>query len=139
MRRRRLMRMPRETRQLFRVRRRISPMAIVIPLLVILLIACWVVYDNSRIVVDRETFSMPSMDKSMEGTAILQLSDLCGKQFGADGEALHTVLEDEKYDLVVITGDVAGNDGSLTGFYQALDYFAAQHKPVYFKIGRAHV
>ena len=135
MRKRRLMRMPRETRQLFRVRRRISPMAIVIPLLVILLAVCWVVYDNSRIVVDKETFSMPSMEKSMEGTAILQLSDLCGKQFGAEGEALHKVLSEEKYDIVVITGDVADKDGSLTGFYQALDYFAAQNKPVYFITG----
>ena len=135
MRRMRTMRMPRETRQLFKVRRRISPMAIVIPLLVILLIACWVVYDNSRIVVDKETFSMPSMEKSMDGTAILQLSDIRGRQFGAEGESLHAVLKDEDYDIVVMTGDLAGKEGDLTGFYQALDYFAAQGKTVYFITG----
>ena len=135
MRRMKTMRMPRETRQLFKVRRRVSPMAIVVPLLVILLLACWVVYDNSRIVVDRETFSMPSMEKSMEGTAILQLSDIRGRQFGAEGESLHSVLKTEDYDLVVMTGDLAGKEGDLTGFYQALDYFAAQGKPVYFITG----
>lgn len=131
----RTMRMPRETRQLFKVRRRISPMAIVVPLLVVLLIACWVVYDNSRIVVDKETFSMPSMEKSMEGTAILQLSDIRGRQFGAEGESLHSVLKNENYDLVIMTGDLAGEDDDLSGFYQALDYFAAQGKPVYFITG----
>ena len=135
MRRMRMMRMPRETRQLFKVRRRVSPMAIVIPLLVALLAVCWVVYDNSRIVVDKETFSMPSMDKSMEGTAILQLSDIRGRQFGAEGESLEAVLKNETSDLVVITGDVAGEEDDLTGFYQALDYFAAKGKPVYFITG----
>ena len=135
MRRMRTMRMPRETRQLFKVRRRISPMAIVVPLLVVLLIACWVIYDNSRIVVDKVTFSMPSMEKSMDGTAILQISDIRGRQFGAEGESLHSVLKDEDYDLVVMTGDLAGKDGDLTGFYQALDYFAAQGKKVYFITG----
>lgn len=135
MRRMRTMRMPRETRQLFKVRRRVSPMAIVIPLLVILLLACWVVYDNSRIVVDKQTFSMPSMEKSMDGMAVLQMSDIRGRQFGAEGESLDSVLKGEEYDLVVMTGDLAGKDGDLTGFYQALDYFAEQGKRVYFITG----
>lgn len=129
------MKMPRETRKLFRVKPRISPMAAIVPLLMILLAICAVVYDNSRIVVDRETFSVPSMEKSMEGRAILQISDIRGRQFGAEGEALQTVLENEKYDLVVMTGDLAGEEGDMTGFYQALDYFQAQGKPVYFITG----
>ncbi len=129
------LKMPRETRKLFRVRRRFEPLSVVIPLLLIVLVACAVVYDNSRIVVDKVSFSMPSMEKSMEGTAILQISDIRDRQFGAEGERLDAVIGEEKYDVVVMTGDLTGEEDSCTGFYQALDYFAGKGKPVYFITG----
>lgn len=129
------LKMSRETKKLFRVRRKFNPMSLVVPLLLVLLLVCAVVYDNSRIVVDEVRFSMPTLPKDMEGTAILHISDIRDRQFGEDGENLARALEDYDYDLVVMTGDVLGTDGDTTGFYQALDYFAAQGKPVYFITG----
>ena len=129
------LKMSRETKKLFRVRRKFNPMSLVVPLLLVLLLVCSVVYDNSRIVVDEVRFSMPTLPKEMEGTAILQISDIRDRQFGEAGENLARALEDYDYDLVVMTGDVLGTDGDATGFYQALDYFAAQGKPVYFITG----
>ena len=129
------LKMSRETKKLFRVRRKFNPMSLVVPLLLVLLLVCAVVYDNSRIVVEEVRFSMPTLPKDMEGTAILHISDIRDRQFGEEGETLARALEDYDYDLVVMTGDVLGTDGDTTGFYQALDYFAAQGKPVYFITG----
>ena len=114
------LKMSRETKKLFRVRRKFSPISLVVPLLLVLLMVCAVVYDNSRIVVDEVRFSMPTLPKNMEGTAILHISDIRDTQFGEEGESLARALEDYDYDLVVMTGDVLGTDGDTTGFYQSL-------------------
>lgn len=65
----------------------------------------------------------------------MHISDIRDRTFGEDAESLNRVLEDYAYDIVVMTGDVTGTDGDTTGFYQALEYFAAQGKPVYFITG----
>lgn len=129
------LRMTRETKKLFRVRRGPGPMALVLPLLVIALVVSCVVYDNSRIVVDEVQFSMPALPRDMEGTGVLLLSDIRDHTFGEDAEGLSRALKGLDYDFVVMTGDVTGTDGSTDGFYQALEYFAAQGRDVYFITG----
>lgn len=128
-------RMTRETKRLFKVKRKLSPLAVILPLLLVLLAVCSVVYDNSRIQLDEQTFSMPTLPKALDGYSILQISDIRSKQFGQDGAALDEVLKNTSYDVVVMTGDLVAPDNDATGFYQALDYFAAQGKPVYYITG----
>ena len=65
----------------------------------------------------------------------MQISDIRSKQFGQDGAALDEVLKNTSYDVVVMTGDLVAPDNDATGFYQALDYFGAQGKPVYYITG----
>ena len=128
-------RMTRETKRLFKVKRKLSPLAVILPLLLVLLAVCSVVYDNSRIRLDEQTFSMPTLPKALDGYSILQISDIRSKQFGQDGAALDEVLKNTSYDVVVMTGDLVAPDNDATGFYQALDYFGAQGKPVYYITG----
>lgn len=129
------MRMSRETRKLFKVKRKFSILWVLLPLLGLALLTSLTVYDNSRIELDEVTFSMPTLPKNLEGYSILQLSDIRDRQFGERGNALAEALGDSKYDIVVLTGDLLGKDGDATGLNQALAYFQAQEKPVYFITG----
>ena len=74
-------RMTRETKRLFKVKRKLSPLAVILPLLLVLLAVCSVVYDNSRIRLDEQNFSMPTLPKALDGYSILQISDIRSKQF----------------------------------------------------------
>ena len=127
--------MTRETKKLFKVKRKITPLTILMPFLLLVLLVCAVIYDNSRIVLDEVRFSIPTLPREMDGYTILQISDIRGRQFGADGEALQEALGDKSYDIVVMTGDLVSSDGDATGFLQALEYFAARKKPVYYITG----
>lgn len=129
------MKMTRETKKLFKIKRKVNPLTLVIPLLLVLLAVCAVIYDNTRIVLDETSFSMPTLPKEMDGYSILHISDIRQHQFGQDGEALASVLKGKNYDVVVMTGDLLSDDGDATGFFQALDYFAANQRPVYFITG----
>ena len=127
--------MTRETKKLFKVKRKITPLTVLVPLLLVVLLVCAVIYDNSRIVLDEVTFSMPTLPRDMDGYTILHISDIRERLFGAEGEALDETLGDSEYDIVVMTGDLVSPTGDDTGLCQALDYFAAKQVPVYFITG----
>ncbi|MGI5883831.1 MAG: metallophosphoesterase [Candidatus Spyradocola sp.] len=127
--------MTRETKKLFKVKRKITPLTVLVPILLVVLLVCAVIYDNSRIVLDEVTFSMPTLPREMDGYTILQISDIRERKFGAQGESLDKALGDSQYDIVVLTGDLVAEDGDATGLYQALDYFAQRQVPVYFITG----
>ena len=127
--------MTRETKKLFKVKRKITPLTVLVPLLLVVLLVCAVIYDNSRIVLDEVTFSMPTLPRDMDGYTILHISDIRERLFGAEGEALDEALGDSEYDIVVMTGDLVSPAGDDTGLCQALDYFAAKQVPVYFITG----
>ncbi len=129
------LKMSRETKKLFRGKRKFNMMMVLIPLLIVALLCGLTVYDNSRIELDEVTFSMPTLPKALEGYSILQLSDIREKQFGENAGKLEKVLGNTQYDIVVLTGDLLGRDGDNTGLHQALCYFQAQGKPVYFITG----
>lgn len=67
--------MTRETKKLFKVKRKITPLTVLVPLLLVVLLVCAVIYDNSRIVLDEVTFSMPTLPRDMDGYTILHISD----------------------------------------------------------------
>ncbi len=114
--------MTRETKKLFKVKRKITPLTVLVPLLLVVLLVCAVIYDNSRIVLDEVTFSMPTLPRDMDGYTILHISDIRERLFGAEGEALDEALGDSEYDIVVMTGDLVSPAGDDTGLCQALDY-----------------
>lgn len=131
------MKMTRETKKLFKVKRKASPVAFILPLLFALFLVCAAIYDNTRIVLDERAYSMPTLPKELDGYSLLHISDIRQRQFGPEGESLDSVLKDKKYDIVVMTGDLVDADGDATGFYQALDYFSRKQKPVYYITGEA--
>ena len=127
--------MTRETKKLFKVKRKITPLTVLVPLLLVVLLVCAVIYDNSRIVLDEGDLlhAHPSPGHGrLHDPAHLRHP---GALFGAEGEALDEALGDSEYDIVVMTGDLVSPAGDDTGLCQALDYFAAKQVPVYFITG----
>lgn len=63
-------------------------------------------YGNNHIEVSKYDVSSSKIPKAFNGYKILQLSDLHSKSFGEDNRRLIEVIDKEKPDIVVMTGDM---------------------------------
>lgn len=98
----------------------------------------WVILDNSRVAVKQETFTIPTLPKSLEGYTVLQLSDLHGQSYGADHSAIKESLNGRSYDVVLVTGDLVDDKTDPTQMQNTIDlfaWFAEQNKQVYYILG----
>ena len=99
---------------LFSPRRR-SGIAWAITFLVILiLLGTLLVYNlffNTRPVLLRQSVTINDLPSSLEGFKILHISDLGDRQFGTMQEQLLSLIENETYHAVCITGDITDNSG----------------------------
>ena len=66
------------------------------------------VYDNNRIKVVEQTINIKDLLSEFEGFKILQISDLHGKRFGDNQDKLVSLINSIDYNIIVITGDMAG-------------------------------
>lgn len=89
-------------------------------------------FNNKRVNLLTEKITVPYLPSSLENFRILHISDLHGQTFGEMQHTLTTAIGSSRYDIVCITGDVCGKDGTFDPFVQLLAYFRAQNKPVYF-------
>lgn len=62
----------------------------------------------------RQDVTVPALPKDLEQFAILHISDLAGKRFGKEQEALKTLLHAEKFHAVCLTGDMVGVSGDAS-------------------------
>lgn len=74
-------------------------------LVLLILMFGYTVWNNQRVVVDNVTMSSPKLPSSFEGYRILQITDLHGKSFGDKQEKLIELINKQKYDLLLFTGD----------------------------------
>jgi uncharacterized protein len=75
-------------------------------LIIILLLAGYILYDNSRIVVVKQNIEIENLDPSFDGFTILQISDLHSARFGKNQERLVNLLNSLQYDMIAINGDM---------------------------------
>lgn len=87
--------------------------------------------NNSRVNLERQNVTIPSLPASLENFKILHISDLHGLLFGANQERLWAAVRSQKFDIVCVTGDVTGRDGDVTAFLKLIDLFQGV-APVYF-------
>ena len=59
------------------------------------------------------TLSFPKLPSSFDGCKVVQLSDLHGMRFGAENRRLVELVRQQEPDIIVLTGDIAGKDGTL--------------------------
>lgn len=131
----RSMRLSRETKKLFKVRRRFSWSYVLVLLLLLLLIVSYMVYDSNRMVLETLRFSMPTLPKEMEGYTILHVSDIHEFDFGSEGERLVAALGDKKPSCAVVSGGLVDEEGRHEGFLQLLAYLQEQKIPCYYVLG----
>lgn len=126
----------RQTR-LFSRRRPIAYLAFVLICVAILLISL-IAADNLRIAVRRYDVPVVSLPAKVQGYTILHLSDLHGQYFGENHARLKQVIDNENYDLVVITGDLLDRKSGAEGVCAVcdlVDLFILRGKPVYYVTG----
>lgn len=88
--------------------------------------------NNSRVLLVKQSVTVPALTSRMNNFRILHISDLHGQYFGAHQERLQLALAEAQYDIAVISGDVTAPDGDDSAFLALLDLIK---KPVYFLPG----
>ncbi len=91
-------------------------------------------FNNTSIQVENVTVSIAGLSSDLEGYTICLLSDLHGREFGASQATLLRAINGETYDMMVLAGDMVGEDGNPEPLYRLLDGLTG-NKPVYFVAG----
>ena len=87
--------------------------------------------NNSRVTLATQSITVPSLASDMNNFRILHISDLHGLFFGVHQERLQLAIQNARYDIVIISGDVTGKDGNADAFLALLDILPGK-VPVYF-------
>ena len=100
-------------------------------------LAVFTIIDNNIMRVGQVRVVIPGMDRAFENLTILHISDLHGKRFGAGQRQFAEALGRVKFDIVCISGDVAGQGaGPYDAFYELLEALEPSEKrPVFFVVG----
>lgn len=90
-------------------------------LIILILLAGYILYDNSRVVVVEQNIEIENLDPSFDGFTILQISDLHSALFGKNQERLINLLNSLQYDMIAINGDVVDRqDENILPFLELL-------------------
>ncbi len=111
----------------------------IIFLIVSCLLAIFFYWQNHDIVVSHHEYILDEKDKELDGYKVLQISDLHNKTFGKNHKYLLAVIEKEKPDMIVLTGDLV--DSSHTDVDAALSFVeeAVKLAPAYYITGNHEV
>lgn len=100
----------------------------------VLILIITVFLNNRAVGVNHESVIITGLQNDFEGYRILLISDLNGRFFGQDQSTLMRKLSNEKYDCVLIAGDMVSSGGDTDAFYSLLTQLGTK-KPVYFIAG----
>ena len=92
---------------------------------------------NQFVHIKRITVPIQGLPAAFDGYTILHLSDLKGRRFGAEQGLFHMAIDDEEFDLVVMTGDMVSLLGNAQPLYTLLERLNEVDKdvPVYYIAG----
>lgn len=82
----------------------------------------------------RVSIPVKGLDEVFEGFTILQISDLKGALFGKDQRRIRRVLQDEAFDVILLTGDMVSALGNAQPLYSLVEMLRAlaPQTPLYF-------
>lgn len=106
----------------------------ILGMLVILIIG-WLIWDNCRICVTHYSVQNHTIPNSFDGFKIVQVSDLHNAEFGENQNRLITIMQNEKPDMIAITGDLI--DANHTNIDVAVQFVkeAKSIAPIYYVTG----
>ena len=118
-----------------RQRRRLMIAELTCIMLAVSTAAGYVMWEDNAIWVSHYSYKSEKISSALDGFKIVQVSDLHNKSFGADSVFLIRKIEDERPDMIVVTGDLV--DRNRTDIDIALEFIrnAAQIAPVYYVTG----
>ncbi|MBQ4089599.1 MAG: metallophosphoesterase [Clostridia bacterium] len=90
--------------------------------------------NSTNLTVDDQPITLMALSPDAEGYRMLVLSDLNGKRFGDKQATLLREIDSLDYDIVVCLGDMVGEDGDPSPFYELLEGLPSS-KQVYFICG----
>lgn len=104
-------------------------------IIVVLLLAVWIAWDNERIVLTTIEIESDRLPEHFDGYRIAQVSDLHNDEFGEGNERLISLLKSANPDMIAITGDLL--DSRRTSVEKALNFVekAVQIAPCYYVTG----
>lgn len=110
---------------------------ILISILIVLAVvfAVWVIWDNQRIVVTEIEVKSERLPEKFAGYRIAHVTDLHNDEFRKENEKLLAVIEGTKPDMIAITGDLL--DSRRTDLKKAINFVqkAVQIAPCYYVTG----
>ncbi len=110
---------------------------LVYPFLLVLVLSVVValnLVNSGRVVLEKQSVTIPSLPSDLNNYRILHISDLHGNEFGADHATIANILAGNTYRAVCITGDVCDKDGNYDAFLKLLQLFPDEI-PVFFIAG----
>lgn len=81
----------------------------IIPIAGVAVVGAGLYYGNNHIEISTYNISSSRISKAFNGYKILQLSDLHSKSFGIDNRKLIEIIDKEKPDIIVMTGDMVNS------------------------------
>lgn len=75
---------------------------------------------NNVVILDRQTVSIPSLVKDLEGFTILHISDLNGKSSFVEKKEIHSQLRGKNFHAVCFTGNMVGKKGEQEAFFELI-------------------
>lgn len=104
-------------------------------LIVLIAIILIIYYENNFLEKTRYIYKSKKIPKSFDGFKIIQISDLHDKTFGKDNKKLIGLIDDEKPDIIVVTGDIYYYyNGKILNSLKFLENISKRHS-VYFVTG----
>ena len=80
-----------------------------------------IVISNGNLKAAEQSIVVVGLPEDLENYQILVLSDMNGRRFGDQQSALVREIENIGYDMILCVGDMVGEDGDPTPFYEFLD------------------
>lgn len=108
---------------------------IIVLMIIVLIFAVWIIWDNTRIVVTKFEVESESLPESFEGYRIVHVSDIHNDEFGKNNERLLALIKSAEPDMIAITGDLL--DSRRTDVEKALNFArqAVEIAPCYYVTG----
>lgn len=104
-------------------------------LAVIIAIFIIIYFENNSLKKSNYVYKSRKIPKSFDGFKIIQISDLHDKTFGRDNKRLIRIIDDEKPNIIIVTGDIYYYyNGKIENSLNFLENISKKHK-VYFVTG----
>lgn len=103
--------------------------------LIFLIILGLILFSNNTIGITRYVIKSAKIPTEFNNCKIIQLSDLHSKEFGNDNWRLIQKIDNEKPDIIVMTGDMINTSDDNYHAFMKLSQNLAQRYKVYFIVG----